>query len=833
MGVFTVVTNHVGILTWLTGGAILTAQLIPHGTGDVSVSAEALCWMLVLLLHRIPRIRILSWDEAKHIQSIDSMSWVAAASLAIIAVSHYVGHASSLLPAVTPVLLVLRHRSLLPQLHHSCPKFLHSLWLQAGIGASTIFILLHSWDFGKIRPSVFAMFGFVCLYAVLIRMFESNADLSIDSPPTTMSDIIRAICVRAIPLLTILAMVIGFLVSPSLFPSTVLLASLMKATHWSLLFWIAKESPWEIAATIGTFAACSRGAFAVDPFAPRAVVQSLLHAIAGLAALFQTMAFLPKFAKGRYLLLIFALWPATSIISHFTLKDGAALLPTKFWTGNDSGSKPETSPRHPIEDMILKAQVDFAHLLERQSRTWMDAESEYRRRYLREPPPGFDEWFYYAQSKDSVLIDDFNMIHDDLNPFWNVSPVNLLESIDHATSSEHLALRKCGIKNGTFYGRNEDWIIRDLGGLLIEVQAHLPDVEFAFDIVDEPREIISPESLKVGGVPQPEFHDAKHQSIWTQVIGSCHASASNIHEAPVYDHGIPFVQNLSDAKDVCLHPEFEHMYGFFATPETCILTDAPVPILSQSAPSSFGDIMYPSPWYAAKYGQQAYKGEEDPPWEDKKNNLHWRGSTTGSHSINGSWRHSHRQRFVQLAQTLNSTSHKFLKEVRPGVWEPHTAIRDLDSVFDIKFTAAIQCEDADCEEQKRVFDVAEYEEASQQFHSKFIFDIDGNAFSGRYYTLLQSRSAVLKQTLLKEWHDERLIPWVHYIPVSLGMEELPEIMRYMTTEEGLERAKEIADAGREWQMKALRRDDFTVYLYRLILELARIMDPARKVENSP
>ena len=91
---------------------------------------------------------------------------------------------------------------------------------------------------------------------------------------------------------------------------------------------------------------------------------------------------------------------------------------------------------------------------------------------------------------------------------------------------------------------------------------------------------------------------------------------------------------------------------------------------------------------------------------------------------------------------------------------------------------------------------------------------------------------VLKQTVLREWHDERLIPWVHYIPVSLSMEELPEIMRYMTSDkDGMRRAREIADASRDWHGRVLRREDFTIYLYRLMLELARIMDPKREVEG--
>jgi len=57
-------------------------------------------------------------------------------------------------------------------------------------------------------------------------------------------------------------------------------------------------------------------------------------------------------------------------------------------------------------------------------------------------------------------------------------------------------------------------------------------------------------------------------------------------------------------------------------------------------------------------------------------------------------------------------------------------------------------------------------------------------------------------------------------------------MRYLTHDEtGRRIAKDIADAGREWHARVLRREDFTIYLYRLMLELARIMDPSRLPGN--
>jgi hypothetical protein len=589
--------------------------------------------------------------------------------------------------------------------------------------------------------------------------------------------------------------------------------------------------PWDIAPTIWTCAAASRGSFTSDGLISLGIVQTFTRLVVAGLAICHTIDFTPQNTRGRYLLYLLATWPIVSLVHHTTLNEQSSLIPGNTWNHRPSDNIAKLSPRHPIENLIIQAQIDAALLVDTQSKTLMDAEAEYRRRYIRDPPPGFDKWFAYAQSKQSIMIDDFDMINEDLKPFWKIHPQRLLESIDHVSGIEDLALRKCGFTGGQYHGQGGGWIVEDLGRLLDEVSRDIPDVEFAFDVVDEPRVVITQEQLDAGGVAKPEFYNERHRSIWGRVTGPCRGHTTKGPLAAVHDYGVPFVQDWYQAKNVCQHPEFEQMHGFFSSPATCLLTDAPIPVLSQAAPTSFGDIMYPSPWYTEKVDQGNYKDDEDPPWEQKNDTVYWAGSTTGSHSTNGSWKHSHRQRLVQLVQTLNETNHKYLKESKPGMWGSYEAVEDHRDLFDVKLTAIIQCDDEDCEEQKKYFNLAEKEERSQQFRSRFILDVDGNSFSGRYYTLLQSRSVVLKQTVLREWHDERLIPWVHFIPVSLSMEELPEIMRYMTShEEGRQRAKEIADASREWHKVALRREDFTIYLYRLMLELARIMDPNREVE---
>jgi hypothetical protein len=588
--------------------------------------------------------------------------------------------------------------------------------------------------------------------------------------------------------------------------------------------------PWETATAIWAFAAASQASYSPTIGALLDLIQIFARILVAFSALYYTIAFTPKTARGRSLLYVFALWPAFAPLNHATLRNQLPSFPGGIWMQPTPGLNTQPSHRHPIEELILKGQADLVDLVDGQSKTFDEAKKEYLRRYSRDPPPGFDKWFDYAKSRESVLIDNFDTIDDNLKPYWQISPQRLLEGIDHVSSTEALALRKCGVENGKFHSQEGGWIVNDLGKLLDEVSGDIPDVEFALDVVDEPRVVIDRRMLQVGGVAEPEFSNESHHSIWSRITAACQDTSSSRYEPSIHDYGIPFVQDWYHAKDVCQNANFGTMHGFFSSPATCLITGAPIPILSQAAPTSFDDVMYPSPWYQAKIDQENYKGEEDPVWEHKTDTLYWAGSTTGSFSTNGSWEQSHRQRLVKMVQTMNETSHKYLKETKPGIWGSYEAAEDHQDLFDVKLTAIIQCDEDDCNAQKAYFGISEKEERSQQFQSRFVFDADGNSFSGRYYTLLQSRSVVLKQTVLKEWHDERLIPWVHFIPVSLSMDELPEIMRYMTShEEGRRRAKEIADQSRAWHDRALRREDFTIYLYRLMLELARIMDPERRV----
>lgn len=84
-----------------------------------------------------------------------------------------------------------------------------------------------------------------------------------------------------------------------------------------------------------------------------------------------------------------------------------------------------------------------------------------------------------------------------------------------------------------------------------------------------------------------------------------------------------------------------------------------------------------------------------------------------------------------------------------------------------------------------------------------------------------------------EWHDSRLVPWVHFVPFDSTHRDLHAVLAYFAgmpgRAAGRERAaREIADAGAEWAARVLRREDMQVYVYRVVLELARVMADARE-----
>jgi hypothetical protein len=118
-----------------------------------------------------------------------------------------------------------------------------------------------------------------------------------------------------------------------------------------------------------------------------------------------------------------------------------------------------------------------------------------------------------------------------------------------------------------------------------------------------------------------------------------------------------------------------------------------------------------------------------------------------------------------------------------------------------------------------------------QYSWKYLPDIDGNSLSGRFRAFLTSNSCVMKATIFKEWHDHRLMPWVHFVPLDITLRDLWSTMAYFLGFAGSPahdvEGERIAMEGRLWAEKVMRKEDILLYVHRVLLEYGRICDDDR------
>lgn len=507
-----------------------------------------------------------------------------------------------------------------------------------------------------------------------------------------------------------------------------------------------------------------------------------------------------------------------------------------------------SADKHPIEHLAQKSQDAWIAMIRSQSNDIPSAAHEYRRRYGRNPPEGFAKWFDFAKAHGSLIIDEFDQIHEMLEPFWNISPEELRKSIRAVSTSDSERLGYIKLEGGKVSKRNTGRIQDGLIDLIKDVKEGIPDLEMMVTGVDEPIVLHTTPGSNIqdsGLVP----HQLRSEVTWENMRAPCSLRSSKSTVRPTWRNdsslmisegelqGLPFVQDKFDALDICTHPEFDamHDFGRAKLDKTRFVHNGLIPIFSQTALSISSDIIFPSPHYWTDH-----RRKHDPvTWERKTHNaLFWKGATTDGWALQDSpSKHHIRHRLVSFINGLNSQpTYIFLTRSRFRFWSAFTSTARLPStLYNIAFTKLVQCfPDSICQAEKTLYNIPDTPATLEDLLAeasthKLVLDVDGNSFSTDYYTLLASNSAVLKLTAHREWHDERLFPWVHYIPVSLSLTELPETVRWLTgTQAGERLAKQVADSGREWGGRMLRRADAQVWTYRLMLEWARVLREDRE-----
>lgn len=323
-----------------------------------------------------------------------------------------------------------------------------------------------------------------------------------------------------------------------------------------------------------------------------------------------------------------------------------------------------------------------------------------------------------------------------------------------------------------------------------------------------------------------------------------------------------FLSNWTLSASVCHQPDLAHLHGFFLSPAAFKGSHKLLPVFSQSKPHGWNDVLYPSAWnYIDKVAYQPdddANANPDLPFKRKQSTLFWRGATSeGMSPGTGTWRGMARQRLVHLANNLTMSSHDQVTILvqdpfrRTGYYHymnvPGPALSSLGLNTDIKIVDQIvRCggrpPHSDCQDQEAEFGLVGPSDFQSHWKYKYLFDLDGAGFSGRFLPFLQSHSLPFKTALFREWYDDRLTAWWHFVPQDLRLHDVFSTLAYFVGVNGKDprsgrelflgahdqEAELIAENGRKWANQVLRKEDMEVYFFRLLLEWGRVVDDRRE-----
>ncbi|RFU78858.1 glycosyltransferase family 90 [Trichoderma arundinaceum] len=529
---------------------------------------------------------------------------------------------------------------------------------------------------------------------------------------------------------------------------------------------------------------------------------------------------------------------------------------------------------------MIDAKDRHDNILSKRSTNLTSAASRYRERRGRHPPPGFDQWVKAAIESNAIIIEDFfDRIYKDLVPFWSLDS----DTIARRASAWHWVVK---VRNGTAegVGNVEGRVIwlQLWTELVKEFAQHLPDVDMPINYMDESRILVPFDEItklkqkeeerrkiipigetttKFKGLGHidaaklepydPVWHGGD-SSYWDLVVKTCAPDTPAYGVKSLDDFAGPakfphewnpsysykgFVWNWTAAMDPCLQPHLRQLHGTFVNPLSLSSTEELIPLFGGSKLLANNEILIPGAMYLVD--DEYYAGGEDHGvlWKDKKDGIVWRGEPSGGRSLQNMWHHFHRHRLVQMLNgtvvsqmeknnepsiTFEMPSRRLYKsqplsQGQIGSW--------LSESANVGFVSLC------CEFLEPYYRVVERVPMKEQYGYKFLPDVDGNSFSARYRGFLRSTSLPLKATVYAEWHDDRLVPWMHFVPFDNTFQDLYSVLNFFADgpgEPGDEAAQFIAENGQAWAEQVLRREDMALYVWRLLLEWARICDKNRE-----
>ncbi|KAF8523702.1 hypothetical protein BU17DRAFT_74903 [Hysterangium stoloniferum] len=478
---------------------------------------------------------------------------------------------------------------------------------------------------------------------------------------------------------------------------------------------------------------------------------------------------------------------------------------------------------HPIPQLINSAEANFTTMMSNQSTTLEEAVAEYRRRYNRNPPKGFDDWFAFAVENDAKIIDEYDSMMKDFSPFWSLTgeeirrralQVGLLPSIDLV----RIENGKSVTLNITKDYRDKERNARANGfrRMMEKFEHKLPDMDFPINTKAEGRVLVSWEDKTYpelalqnssAGIENPfgdEFTAAwkNDGNVWEAFRRTCHPSsqarrlfgsrrnplslggsaAQRVLPYPsqdlleMDDPDFDFALRPDDDFDFCSNPWARYLHGHLFSDWRTI--PALYPVFSPSKAPGYSDLLIPSHYYWGPTTKYTYGWDpknkvihdvdkSEVAWENKTDKIFWRGATTGGGSTPSGFIASYqRHRCPQFFSVLSSSNvSKTVIFAHPhtsemvGVAVPIEALNT--DIMDTGFTNAVGCNSfpGGCKGLQNHYHFTNPVPLNELWRHKYLVDVDGMGYSARVMALLASQSALVKATVYREFYTDWIQPW--------------------------------------------------------------------------
>ncbi|KAJ6528986.1 glycosyl transferase family 90-domain-containing protein [Mycena capillaripes] len=520
---------------------------------------------------------------------------------------------------------------------------------------------------------------------------------------------------------------------------------------------------------------------------PRGVVQGLARR----CKICLRLCTLPYVVAGAAILgiVVFTVFLTVVLILSFT---GAHL---------SSNSTPPTSAGdpymlgHPMCDPSVIARAEVDAFLARQSTTLERAAGRYALRTGRKPPPYYADWYHFARER-RCLIDEYDQIHRDFKPFYHLAKINgtffrdMVERGRRALEVKNAEIATMVVKDGRVSMTGKTWYQGDYPETLQKFSRWLPDMTYLWNGKDGPRVIFD---YRAPGALEKAFavHDSDPFQHSYRPTGEFFARQSGCN-VPMEATGF-----LSSANNFS---------GFLIETHKPGYTTDLYPMLSMSKISPcFSDILYPSHpspsstirttgLLAVSVSRITFHGT-------RKN---WRGTASGGLIVDDNYLSFARFRLMHLGR-----HHPDLMDVQISTFDPIYCPKPCDRNALMK--------------EYNITGKPDPREDSYGF--KYVLDVDGAAFSGRFLGLLRSGSLVFKSTIFNEFFNDWLRPFEHYVPVLPDLSDLVEKVEWANANP--EDARLIQQKGLEMVRRVLTDDQNDCYLYAAVVEWAQLLDYAK------